>query len=245
MSDRARWLVVAAVAGCGDNLDTGHLPPYFWGGDQHEVGSIEIDNLDASTDGPTLDKMPPASHPGGVLLLYAHVPGQTVTLDTLHTFLAAARDDGLPFLTFHDLATGDRRDGVCLSFDDNSFTEWYGIRDLLASFGAHVTFFVTEYSQATPEQRQMLHELYADGHSVEAHGVNHEHGIAYVAQHGLDAYLADEVIPSIQILRDDGFDPVAFAYPYGERTTEMDGAILDYVDLVRGISNTPLPGRAN
>jgi peptidoglycan/xylan/chitin deacetylase (PgdA/CDA1 family) len=110
--------------------------------------------------------------------------------------LAQAKDEGVPMLTFRDLAAGgDPRTGLCLSFDDTSITEWFGMRDLLARYDAHVTFFVTRYASTTPAERQMLHTLYDDGHSVEAHGVNHEHGIAYVTEHGLDAYLTGEVLP--------------------------------------------------
>ena len=64
----------------------------------------------------------------------------------------------------------------------------------------------------------------------------HLHANRYVAEHGIDAYIASEVQPSIDILRADGFAPVAFAYPYGEHTKALDDAMASHVRFVRGIS---------
>jgi hypothetical protein len=48
--------------------------------------------------------------------------------------------------------------------------------------------------------------------------------------------MQDEVLPSIDLLRADGFAPTVFAYPYGRRTTEIDEAVLDVVERVRSVS---------
>ncbi len=228
------------LASCGDNLTTGHLAPYFGWGDQQQVGAMSLDTVDATTDGALLATLPRSRHPDGVVMLYAHSPGETVSVDVLEAVLAEAQREHLPMLTYAELAAGGApRSGISLSFDDNPVAAWFSLRDLLASYGAHVSFFVTEYDQLTATDREQLHTLYADGHSIEAHGVHHVDGPSYVAEHGLDAYLADEVVPSIDILRADGFAPVAFAHPGGARTDAIDAAILDHVRLVRGISSTP------
>lgn len=233
--------LVAAITGCGDNdhIDD-HLRPFFdWNG-QSTVGSIEIDARDASNDEPMLRMMPKPMHPSAVLMLYGHVPGQSVSLDTIETVLATARDQQLELLTFADLAEGgEPRSGISLSFDDNSVDEWFGMLDLLERYDAHVTFFVTKYAEMTGDQKAKLHALADAGNSIEAHGKEHLHGVDYVAAHGLEAYLEDEVRPSIEVLRADGFTPRAFAYPYGERTREMDDAIAELLPVVRGISTFP------
>ena len=233
--------LLIALAACGDNIHAGdHLSPFFHWRDQTQVGAAEIDTLDASTDAPMLQMMPKLRHPDSVVMLYAHVPGQTVSFDTLEAVLANAQADGLSFFTFADLAAGGYpRPGLCLSFDDDSIDAWFGLGDLFAKYGAHASFFVTRYQSFTPAQKDELQALAAAGNSIEAHGKNHIHGIGYVSAHGIEAYLKDEVIPSIEMLRADGFDPVAFAYPYGERTNEMDDAITELVPIVRGISGTP------
>lgn len=101
------------------------------------------------------------------------------------------------------------------------------------------SFFVTRYSLFTDEQRAKLHELYANHHSIEAHGVNHAYANEYIPQYGMQANIDNEVLPSIQILRDDGFAPVAYAHPGGAYTRELDDALLEHIAFVRGISGRP------
>ena len=57
--------------------------------------------------------------------------------------------------------------------------------------------------------------------------MRHFRGPVYVEQRGLGTYMSDEIQPSIDHLRDDGFTISAFAYPYGSRTDETDRAIPD------------------
>ena len=57
-----------------------------------------------------------------------------------------------------------------------------------------------------------------------------EHGIVYVD---------DEVQPSIDILRADGFTPTAFAYPHGAYSKELDEAIARRIAITRAISGHP------
>jgi hypothetical protein len=234
---RAEWLLVAAL-GCGDNLEAKHLLPYFAWGDQRQVGAMDVDRLDPTNDGPLLATLPRWRHPEAVVMLYAHVPGAPLSTDELARVLASIDATGLPMLTFADLAAGGApRPALCLSFDDNSVAEWFAARDLLA--GHPVTFFVTEYYAMTDGEKQMLHVLAGDGHDIEAHGVHHVNGPEYVVAYGLDEYLAHEVLPSVDVLRADGYAPVAFAHPYGARSDEIDAAILEHLALVRGISSDP------
>jgi peptidoglycan/xylan/chitin deacetylase (PgdA/CDA1 family) len=86
----------------------------------------------------------------------------------------------------------------------------------------------------------------AAGHDVEAHSVLHERGPTYVERHGLAAYLDEEVLPSIELLRADGYEVLSYAYPFGVRTDETDRAILDTgsVQMVRSLAK-PNQLRAN
>ncbi len=97
---------------------------------------------------------------------------------------------------------------------------------------------MTYYATFTAEGRQKLHELANDGHAIEAHGINHLDAVAYAAEHGAEAYVTDEVLPSLQVLRDDGFAPTSFAYPGGARSDETDAAIAPHVRYLR---TTPGP----
>lgn len=176
---------------------------------------------------------------GEVLELYAHDPGRTVEWDALEDVLAAVADRNLPFYTYadfaHDVPPGP---GVALSFDDAYVDHWLTGTDLYARYGARLTFFIAYFDHFKDAQKTELHELAARGHAIEPHSINHLRAPLYVEQKGLTAYLQDEALPSIRMLRDEGFDVTTYAYPYGARTAEIDEALLRYVDLVRSVSFT-------
>ncbi len=238
----SRVLVATSVLFLGACGETVHDDGFFTWTGQRSFGAMSIDHLNASDDAPLLDELHQATDQRSVAMVYAHIPDVTVSLETIARVLSVAHDDGLAFYSFADLAKGGpAKPGLCLSFDDRAIDQWFELRDLLATYGAHVTFFVTEYDQWNDQEKAKLHVLYADGNSVEAHGVHHVNGRTYVEHHGLAAYIADEVQPSIDILTADGFEPVAFAHPYGAHTAEIDAAVLEHIQLVRSIAEVPLP----
>ena len=202
---------------CGVNLDTSA---------RSDIASVDS----------ALDR---ARDRGEVAELYAHHPGDTVPVSKIEHVLAGARSRGLAFVTYADFAH-DREQpaGVALSFDDTSIDAWFALRPLLQQYQARVTFFVSRYREVDEPQRAELRQLAADGHAVEAHTVQHLRAPEYVEQHGLNAYVREEVDPSIQILRDDGFTVDAFAYPFGARTDEIDHAIAKRVPVLRSVSFT-------
>jgi hypothetical protein len=172
-----------------------------------------------------------------VVHLYAHSPGKSVSLERLDAVLDHADELGLAFVTYADFATTPTpTGGLALSFDDSDVASWWSIRARLADHGAHATFFVTRFDLLDATERDRLHQLDADGHAIEAHGLRHLNGPDYVSEYGLDAYMDDEVLPSIDLLREDGFTPTVFAYPYGRRTSEIDDAVLEIMERVRSVS---------
>lgn len=230
---------MVAVAAC--QHDTADTPGAFYNWDGRSVHcAINLDtyarnDLDSVKQG--LDR---ALDRGEVIELYAHDPGRTVEWDALEAVLAAISERGLPYFTYADLARGDVTPGpgVALSFDDAAIGHWLDGTDLYARYGARLTFFVAYFDQLTPAQRASLHELALRGHTIEAHGVHHMRAPVYVEQRGLAAYMNEEVVPSIEALRGEGFDITTFAYPYGARTDEIDAAVLRHVSLVRSVSFT-------
>jgi hypothetical protein len=231
------WGLASAATACGDNRYRN--PPYFNWDSTAAVGAFDLDHL-AGDDRGVRDAVDSVLGSDSVVLFYGHDPPRGTTYEAIEGLLDRAEHDGLAVFTFADLAAGTaRRAGICLSFDDHDVDAWYAMRELLARHHAHVTFFVTEYAQLTPDQRARLHALYGDGHSIEAHGVHHLAATAYIAAHGLQAYLDDEVQPSIDILRADGFAPVAYAHPGGAHTRQLDEALAGRVRFVRSISGRP------
>ncbi|MEZ4399911.1 MAG: polysaccharide deacetylase family protein [Kofleriaceae bacterium] len=174
-----------------------------------------------------------------VVQLYGHRPGRLSDLDRVEAIAAGAQARGLATLTYAELAAGvPAVAGLALSFDDADVDLWTAAAARVAPYGTRLTFFVTRYHLWTEAQRAALAALAAQGHDVEAHGVNHLRGPEVAEAHGVAAYLADEVLPSLDRLRADGYAPTVFAYPYGARTPELDRAVLAHVALVRSVSFT-------
>ena len=218
----------AALVGC-----TGVT--YEWD-DRHVLCSQVIDDISNHTPWTMVENgMTEAEVHHSVLLLHAHAPGVTITTDAIEHVLEMAEAHRLAFLTFRELQAGAMpRAGLALAFDVNAVDAWFSVRDRLAAHHAHVTFFVTRWYSRSDAERAEISMLAADGHDVEPHSVNHLHAPAYVHDHGLDAYLADEVQPSIDALTQAGY-PTAdtFAFPFGDTTDEITEAVLRIVPRVR------------
>lgn len=171
-----------------------------------------------------------------VLILFGHDAGRTIPRERVDAILADADRAGLPTLTFPELADATPRAGLVLGFDDYFVDDWYALRDVFAAHHARVTFFVSDYGDLTPAQKDELHALAADGHAIEAHGMGHRDAPDYVDQHGVASYLAVEIDPELAAMRADGFAPTTFAYPYGDRTRELDEALLTRFRLLRSLT---------
>lgn len=222
-------LALGLSAGC---IDPGDFL-YAW--DQRTVVCSEpIDDLTTGVDpGLIYDMFQLAAERRQVATLHAHVPDVTFSTSWLETVLSRAEDDGLEFLTYADLEAGPPRAGLALALDDAAIDGWYDLRDQLARHHARVTFFVTYWTDWSEDDKAKLAELVALGHSVEPHSVNHVHARDYVRDHGIDEYIANEVVPSIDDMRAAGYPPTAFAYPYGETSPEINAAVLQHIDRVR------------
>jgi peptidoglycan/xylan/chitin deacetylase (PgdA/CDA1 family) len=169
-----------------------------------------------------------------VTLAHAHIPGTTVSRATLEHILEWADADGLDYVRFDELVDGaPPRAGLAFAFDDDAVVAWMSIRDLLNAHHAKVTFFVTRFTEMTDDEKADLAILAKDGHDIEAHTVHHDDAVAYVAAHGIDAYISDEVLPSIQVLEDAGYPVTSFAYPFGSHDEQIDQAVLAHVARVR------------
>ena len=240
-----RWAALCGVALAAAGCRADDWLQYDWD-DRRIVCSYSIDDL--STDEPWFvidEQLETARRRSSVALLHAHAPGKTVSLARLAAVLDSAQRRGLDFVTYADFADGGGatalpRPALALALDDHAIGTWYAARELFAARGARVTLFVSAFAETTDEERAQLAELAAAGHSVQAHSVGHLSAPAYAAAHGVDAYLADEALPSIQLLRAAGYAPTAFAYPFGSHTDELDAALLEHVARVR-VGPRPCP----
>lgn len=231
-----RTLALLALAAC--HYDVGEADSAFYSWDRRAVHcAVDIDTYARISTTSIETGLDRARDRGEVLELYTHEPGATVTWDAIEAVLAGAQARGLAFVTYADMVF-DRRPsggGIALSFDDRAVPAWLAGRELFKRYNARLTFFVSGW---TPSLRDGLRALASDGHDIEAHSVNHLRGPVMVEERGLAAYISDEVVPSIDVLRQDGYDVQAFAYPFGARTAETDRAILRHVPLVRSVAYT-------
>lgn len=221
--------------------DTAGTPNAFYNWDDRKVHCAIVLDTYARNDLDSIEAgLDRAVETGEVIELYAHDPGRTVSWRELEDVLAAIQRRNLPYFTYAELARNavTPRAGVALSFDDAYVDHWHAGLDLYAQYGARLTFFVAYYDQLDDNERAVLRDLVTLGHAVEAHSVDHLRAPLYVEQHGLTAYLRDEAFPSIDWLRQDGFDVTTYAYPYGARTSQIDAAMLERVPLVRSVSFT-------
>jgi hypothetical protein len=226
------------TAGCQASLD--QIDGAFYNGDHRLVHCAVNLDTSARTSLESIDSaLDRARDRGEVAELYTHHPGVTVPVGKIEHVLAGARDRGLAFYTYSDFVH-DRpiAGGLALSFDDTSIDAWFALRPLFDQYGARATFFVSRYQNVGPVQRDELQQLSADGHAIEAHTVNHLRAPDYVEQNGLNAYLRDEVDPSFEMLRRDGFVADAFAYPFGARSEQIDHAVGKRVSVLRSVAFT-------
>ncbi|HEU0034733.1 MAG TPA: polysaccharide deacetylase family protein [Kofleriaceae bacterium] len=224
-----RLAVVALLAGC-----TSDEFIYAWD-DRPVVCSIPIDDITKDAPWDLVEtQLDTAEHSAVVALVHAHIPGVTISSAAIERILDGAEQHGLSFVTYRDLAAGTPpHPGLALAFDDQEIDAWFDIRETLLARNARVTFFLTRFDSRTPEQLDKLAILAGDGHDIEAHSVMHLPAIPYVDEHGLPAYVADEVVPSIEILQQAGYEPTVYAFPFGASTRELEAAVLEHVDRVR------------
>lgn len=224
-----------SAAACHAPLD--EVDGAFYDGDHRLVHcAVDLDNKPNSRVANLDGGFDRALERGEVVELFGHHPGGTVPIPKIEYVVSEAARRGLAFVTYADFAHGtDTAPGLALSFDDTYVDSWFALRPLFQQYHARITFFVSRYDLLTDDQRDELQLLAADGHDIEPHTARHQRAPDYVEEHGMAAYLRDEVDPSIAWLRADGYEVTAFAYPFGARTGELDDEIAKRVPVLRSI----------
>jgi peptidoglycan/xylan/chitin deacetylase (PgdA/CDA1 family) len=126
--------------------------------------------------------------------------------------------------------------GIALTFDDRFIDDWYAIRNILQNNNAHATFFVEGFDHLTPAQIDKLKVLQQDGNEIAMHGLNHLDAVEYLKTHSINEYLNAEIIPEINLMKTNGFNPVSFAYPYGHDDPALTLALQAYFVHIRDTS---------
>ncbi len=124
--------------------------------------------------------------------------------------------------------------GVLLTFDDAHVKEWVAAIPLFAKYGAHATFFVTQFDKLSEEDIEGLRALKQAGHAIGCHGLRHRKAAEYAREHGTARYLADEITPALALMKKAGFAPASFAYPMSNRSDATEAALLEHFRHLRG-----------
>lgn len=182
-----------------------------------------------------------------VLLFFGHKPGPEMPIGRIEAILDYADELGMGVFTFDDLAADPppvgERAGVALTFDDAHVKGWYEMTEVFEQRGVLATFFVTRFDRIGAASHRMLAEMADAGHTIGSHSFRHLRAADYVEEHGLQAYMDEEVWPSVNAMEAEGFEVRFFAYPFGQRTSELDRELLRHMTLIRSINFTwPIPG---
>lgn len=125
--------------------------------------------------------------------------------------------------------------GLALSFDDDFIADWHALLPLLAQHQVRATFFVKEFDRLDGAALSQLRAIAAAGHEVGCHGLRHRSVLwdfkrdpARVAE-----WVDTEIKPAVAAMRERGFAPASFAYPFGHHAPAYDAAVLGHFRQVR------------
>ena len=136
---------------------------------------------------------------------------------------------------FNTLHPTQNKAGVTLTFDDTTISSWYNLRAMFAKYKAKATFFVSHFFSLDNTQINQLKTLEAEGSEIGCHTYNHK-GVQKDFNSDptrVDEYMQDQIIPAYNLMIDAGFNPVSFAYPYGEHQVDYDNAVRAYFPNIR------------
>lgn len=134
-------------------------------------------------------------------------------------------------------AAEERRGGLALQFDDG-WTAWLTeTAPLIQKYGGTATGFVNDRyflnGRITFEDLRRLQDEY--GWEIGTHTANHQNAPRYVQNNGIDAWLANELDPSLARLREAGLRVEALAFPFNASTPEIARAALSRIGSYRRV----------
>ncbi len=120
---------------------------------------------------------------------------------------------------------------VCLTFDDRNFDGWLAALPIFAEHNAHASFFV---SGEIDEKALATMKALADaGHTVGIHTLHHADAPQYFDAQGSEAFIANEILPQLEICEKAGLKIKSLAYPNNRRDERTDSALAGYFDHFR------------
>lgn len=145
------------------------------------------------------------------------------------------------FLTFINCGNKNQNEaakpykaGVVISFDDAYVDEWFDADKILKKYNWKATFCVCRIDSIGMPQIKKLLELQKEGHEIAGHGYHHYNAVKFVNKYGIDEYVKQEIDPMIESMKKHSFNVTSFAYPYGERSDQLDQSLSNKFKVIRG-----------
>lgn len=129
------------------------------------------------------------------------------------------------------------RGGLALQFDDGWSAWLTETAPLIQAHGGKATGFVNDKyvlnGRIAPDELRRLQDEY--GWEIGTHTANHQNAPRYVQDKGLDAWLANELDPSLARLREAGLQVDDLVFPFNASTPEIAQAALTRVASYRRV----------
>ena len=120
---------------------------------------------------------------------------------------------------------------ICLTFDDHDILGWQTALPLFAEYGAHALFSFS--GEITDDAVSCMKALAAAGHTIGLHTVHHADAPEYIATHGAQAYVEDEIEPQLAVCRASGISVRSFAFPNNKYNDEALAVLTPLFDRFR------------
>lgn len=139
----------------------------------------------------------------------------------------------------------ERRGGLALQFDDGWHSWLAEVAPMVKAHGGVATCFVNnkyiEGGRIGMDELRQLQDEY--GWEIGTHTANHYNAPRYVQTKGLDAWLANELDPSLKLLKGGGLRVNALVFPFNASTPEIAGAAMTRVGSFRRETGLALADR--
>ena len=136
---------------------------------------------------------------------------------------------------FHILHPTENKAGINLTFDDTTISSWFNLRSMFNKYDAKATFFVSHFYSLDALQINQLKILESDGSEIGCHTYNHK-GVTQDFNNDINRiseYIEAQIKVPYDQMKAEGFNPVSFAYPYGEHQVLYDEAVRAYFPYIR------------
>lgn len=136
---------------------------------------------------------------------------------------------------FRILHPNNNKAGVALTFDDTTIDSWFKLRPMFKKYNAKATFFISHFYGLEATQINQLKILEQEGSEIGAHSHDHK-GVTKDFNDDITKipeYIEEQIKGPYDLMKNAGFNPVSFAYPYGEHHPEYDKAVRKFFPYIR------------